>query len=683
MNEHFKYDIINPKIKILRIDIMNRNAIISLAMLYALWQSKRQDILDLISPFILYAVGVTTKKGDAIDVDKVCACMVEEFGYRSFQPIIVNKILIRLIGKSRAENKTVIEKRSGKFYLMDSLDRETEKFVERRGKCKIKSDAVTVSLSKYLNDNNVRGRANYTQEEAEKYLLTFFEENGNSVLSSVADLHQIMGEDNEIQFFIARYILEHNSKKSIYFDYIVELVKGYFVTTALYLQAENPNITTSTFKDVTFYLDTAVLLALLGYKSQQENTSVQEMVKSLKKSGARIACFAYNISEIENILNAYRLSKVQNTKRASTVTLEHFDGLPYPSSLVDAELRSFQRTLFDKYGIVPVDPIEMLEQRGVDNKIEGLLDDEEIKTNVRKRNPDYNLTTLPDDIQAINAISRVREGKNLKYIEKCKAVFVTKNTVLVAAVKQYFDDNHIDSGFPVAISDSDLCVIAWLKDFKTSNNLPKMRLLENVLAVITPNQKMMDIYFTHIEEMERRGELSNDEATLLRIDLYAKNELMNLTHGNIKAINEETVIEIRNRMRASSYEEGLKTGRKEAEQDEKKKQKNKQNELCVRAEKEVEEEFKKYEKYGCNTIKVIAVIVAIIFIVSSIIQFVYNNNGKISYTLLVVTLITTVQAVWPFFRKRFWATDLYRKWLDKKKIECIDKRKKTYLSVLD
>ena len=95
---------------------MNRNAIISLAMLYALWQSKRQDILDLISPFILYAVGVTTKKGDAIDVDKVCARMVEEFGYRSFQPIIVNKILIRLIGKSRAENKTVIEKRSGKFY---------------------------------------------------------------------------------------------------------------------------------------------------------------------------------------------------------------------------------------------------------------------------------------------------------------------------------------------------------------------------------------------------------------------------------------------------------------------------------------------------------------------------------------------------------------------------------------
>ena len=45
----------------MRIDIMNRNTIISLAMLYALWQSSRKDLLDLIRPFVLYAVGNTLK----------------------------------------------------------------------------------------------------------------------------------------------------------------------------------------------------------------------------------------------------------------------------------------------------------------------------------------------------------------------------------------------------------------------------------------------------------------------------------------------------------------------------------------------------------------------------------------------------------------------------------------------
>ena len=52
----------------IRIDIMNKNAITSLAMIYALWQSKRQDLLDLIRPFVLYAVGSTTTLNSEIDI---------------------------------------------------------------------------------------------------------------------------------------------------------------------------------------------------------------------------------------------------------------------------------------------------------------------------------------------------------------------------------------------------------------------------------------------------------------------------------------------------------------------------------------------------------------------------------------------------------------------------------------
>ena len=43
-------------------------------------------------------------------------------------------------------------------------------------------------------------------------------------------------------------------------DYIVELVKGYFVTTALYLQAENLDVTHASFSNVIFYLDTPAVI---------------------------------------------------------------------------------------------------------------------------------------------------------------------------------------------------------------------------------------------------------------------------------------------------------------------------------------------------------------------------------------------------------------------------------------
>ena len=86
-----------------------------------------------------------------------------------------------------------------------------------------------------------------------------------------------------------------------------------------------------------------------------------------------------------------------------------------------------------------------------------MLNDDAIKAGVLSIRPRYNLATLPEDIQAINAISRVREGKTLRYIEKCKAVFVTKNTVLVSATMKFLEEQEVDVGFPLAITDEDLC----------------------------------------------------------------------------------------------------------------------------------------------------------------------------------------------------------------------------------
>lgn len=258
-------------------------------------------------------------------------------------------------------------------------------------------------------------------------------------------------------------------------DYIVELVKGYFITTAIYLQAENPNITTATFKDVTFYLDTRLLLAFLGYKTKQENASVQEMIRSLKKSGAKLACFSYNIDEVKSILEAYKQSTISKFKRISPTTLEYFDENSYTSTHVDAAQRRFRQRL-EKAGIKSYFPDEVLEEHKVCEIVEGLLDDARIESILRSIKPNYNVTTLPDDLVAINTISRVRGEKEYPYIEKCKAVFVTSNSLLVSATKQYLKEARHNVGFPLVITGEDLCVLAWLKDFEQNNKLPQMRL---------------------------------------------------------------------------------------------------------------------------------------------------------------------------------------------------------------
>lgn len=289
------------------------------------------------------------------------------------------------------------------------------------------------------------------------------------------------------------------------------------------------------------------------------------------------------------------------------------------------------------------------------------------------------------DSETYAAAQKLRSSKtdNRQLMCSEKAVFVTKNTVLVSATKKFLEEQEVDVGFPLAITDEDLCVIAWLKDFKISNNLPKMRLLENVLAAINPTPELMDAYFSHINSLEKRGSISQDEATLLRIEHFARTELMSITHGNPAAVDEIVVDEIRCRMKEQSYQEGLDKGKKEAGEEAKKFIQIKRNKACKRAETEIDDEYAKKEIKGIRTIKIVAVVIALCFVCASIYSFINSVDGKISYALLLITLVTTVQGAWPFFGKDNWATNLFKRNLNKKKRVALDERKKKYLSLLE
>lgn len=663
---------------------MKKNAIISLAMLYALWQTKRSDLLDLIRPFVLYAVGVTTKVGDIIDVEGICRYMESEFGYQSFQCAVVERILLRETSDAIKQESRIIKKENRKFILIASLSTQVENFNSKRLVCKEHSDAVTTALAGYLNHNRACRRDNYTSSEAEVFLLSFFERQGGSIVLSADDLRQISFKNSELDFFIGKFILEENEKRSslmdyIVEDYIVELVKGYFVTTALYLQAENLDVTHASFSNVIFYLDTRLLLALLGFKSSQENESVQEMVKSLQRNGAKLACFSYNIEEVENILEAYKQSTVSPRRYPATITLEFFDERGASYTHVDAAQKAFIQKLRN-FQVNEISFEAALINAGVKDQATGLLNDDELRNILLEMKPSYNVSTLPDDLAAINTVSRIRRGKRLPNIEKCKAVFVTSNPLLVSGTKQLLINHSEDVGFPLAITGNDLCVMAWLKDFERSNNLPKMRLLENVLAALTPSKELMDAYFDNVDYLEKQGDLSGDEAALLRMDQFAKKELMELTKGEKGNLSTAVVQTIRENIRRESKEEGIKIGENRGTQT--------LNELrtaaCKQAEKEIEEEYSRKERRWIKIIKIAAIAIALLFSSASIYMIVMTGIGSpLSIATTIVALVTLVQGTGTLLIKDNWATKVVRRTLQRQKFKELDERKTKYLGLLD
>lgn len=85
-------------------------------LLESYWALRKKDMIDLISPFILYWVARTTSIHDEVNVlmvsEKVCA----EFGYINIPPSVIEKVLSR--------NKKHFSKIKKKYYLSESLDSE-------------------------------------------------------------------------------------------------------------------------------------------------------------------------------------------------------------------------------------------------------------------------------------------------------------------------------------------------------------------------------------------------------------------------------------------------------------------------------------------------------------------------------------------------------------------------------
>ncbi len=60
----------------------NGQALISAAMLEAIWVSRKKDMIDLITPFVLYAVAKQTSPGEQINTKAVQKAVQENNGTR-------------------------------------------------------------------------------------------------------------------------------------------------------------------------------------------------------------------------------------------------------------------------------------------------------------------------------------------------------------------------------------------------------------------------------------------------------------------------------------------------------------------------------------------------------------------------------------------------------------------------
>lgn len=124
---------------------MSNNIITGVALLEAFWNAKRKDLLDLISPFIVYGVSKNTSVGDIVDVNKVAEYVQNEFGLTDLPNSVVEKIINR--------DKERFEKKNKTYVLAVDLGTDEERLENRRCDCVRKIEIIKLALFEYLNSH--------------------------------------------------------------------------------------------------------------------------------------------------------------------------------------------------------------------------------------------------------------------------------------------------------------------------------------------------------------------------------------------------------------------------------------------------------------------------------------------------------------------------------------------------
>ncbi len=233
--------------------------------------------------------------------------------------------------------------------------------------------------------------------------------------------------------------------------------------------------------------------------------------------------------------------------------------------------------------------------------------------------------------------------------------------------------------------------MAWLKDFEKDSQLPKMRLMENVLAATSPSEELLESYFGYIEQLEQAGELSDEDAVFLRMNQYARNDLMELTGGKNNEVTVNTVRSIKaktiDQYKETGYKEGKDEGYQNAHNEWKKDLNDRKNTMCRKIEQSVSEEYTGKTNRFLFICKLVSWILALFLVAGTVLSIVFlfsNSSGLyVIIPLAIATIVQAWQACLPILRKDNWLTKYVRKRLEKEKENSIDKQKKQYLSAFD
>ncbi len=499
---------------------MDKRSLISLAMLKVNFDYARKDYLDNLIPFATFCLRSFGSGGQNITASGLKDRVILEFGLDI--PIhVVERVLRRL------EKRGIVRQDLGIYLVKSSIP---DKITARRGEARATYDRVLSELRKHADALS----APLPAEVLEAGLYSYINDLGIHNLQ--AFVHDTPLPDSPLPekgavFLIHSFVQHVASQGGTPFQDLMTLVRGRLLANALLCQ--DLDLVSQRFKEVVFYLDTPLLIRLLGLEGAPRQRAICELVTLLRSLGASVALFTHTDEEADCVMRACEIHFYDpDAKNGIIRSMRHESRSQSDLALV----RHSRHRHYTQHGVrlhktPPHLPSFQISEDHLEEAIRAEIDY-------------FNDRAAFFDINSIRSIYALRRDGEPISVERSRATFVSSNAALAHAAFMFGKTQNVGHAVSSVITDYSLANLAWLKAPMQTVGLPEREVVAAAYAALQPSNAFWTKYLREAQKLLENGNISPEDHLVLRQTLLAKDEVMHLTLGSEEALTRETVEEV-------------------------------------------------------------------------------------------------------------------------------------------
>jgi hypothetical protein len=522
------------------------SSLLSLCLVNTLWQKYQKTYIDNFVPLMV----TTLLKHEILtfsrnDNDKIVEAFVEDYGITLPREPAISILgrckklgIIRHIGNSLSVNI----QNASKFDVSEDIKTNSNNH-ERL--CADFTEFVKSRYSDYANA--------LSYEVVSGLMLNFIENNDVSLFFLYNDRNEGLLPEPKLphnakryKHIFSKYVLYAAENNPVMFRVIEDMVLGSIATHALLFSFAKQ--TGDTLKDCDIYLDTSLILRLIGADENYYTDSVSLFLESIKCSGGNLKIFEHTYDEAKEALDA-SLEWVESPNfdvtKANRATL-FFRQKGYTRSHVELIRASLERKI-NEFGInVIAKPLYSADNITIDETEFQEIFENEIKKHDASFNPVKYRSRTQRDVDSICAISRLRN--NIRYtdsIQKAKYLFTTLNGALVIANKIYNKKHNLNkNNIYEAVSDIFLGTYLWANTPQIAAKTNVARIKAVALSAIKPDADMEYAFYQAAKRLKDDKRIKDDDYILVNNSHLVTDLLSEKTIGDTTLVSENTVFDI-------------------------------------------------------------------------------------------------------------------------------------------